>query len=486
MENVTSSKLGEMSEGLLKEVQAGGFLPLTLTLAPLQNILEQVIKMIKEQGDSISILTNKVEQKADKSEIPEAVKREVQACTQGQINQIAEAKKQIDDFGKELEGMKLEISELKTYMDWEEEATAEEETHQEEEVEKEEEVSKLVPEEEVSELVAEENAEEVAPETRTEEEVQPQIEKPPHAKEPAPRKRTKSRRDPVNEEIESLKNDVAELKKAVSALSDEINRQDLEYSGPMEEYTELEIEEPYTEHEADVNVPDQAQSVGRSVFSRRGSLAASESGDSGEPNLTPHPPAVENRNRLSRRASRTSVICEPGPAPVVQQDFTQEIEALKIEIDELKQGISLTKEDINIVKQDVDARPDRLMVEQLFAQFKKSFAGIIEMFEVAQSQSLNYATVEDVERIEGQIRQINNEAEEAAAARRGMTCLSCGQHYKTLTNAIQDPETKTILGAAPISQVVPSEQHQTFVYGTDRELYYSSSPRAPFSATKPF
>jgi hypothetical protein len=87
-----------------------------------------------------------------------------------------------------------------------------------------------------------------------------------------------------------------------------------------------------------------------------------------------------------------------------------------------------------------------------------------------------FATIDDLRRLEAQLAAMANEHEEAAAAKKSSTCLSCGRPYRTVTGAIQDEETLAILGAAPISHLT-NDSKPCFVYGSDHELYYSSSPR---------
>ena len=96
-----------------------------------------------------------------------------------------------------------------------------------------------------------------------------------------------------------------------------------------------------------------------------------------------------------------------------------------------------------------------------------------------------YATIDDIKRVETLVKTIKQENDEAAACRKCVKCLSCGMGYKTTAGSIQDPETKAILGAAPIQVVTQDIGKPTFVYGSDNELYYSLSQKGkPFCSPR--
>jgi hypothetical protein len=116
------------------------------------------------------------------------------------------------------------------------------------------------------------------------------------------------------------------------------------------------------------------------------------------------------------------------------------------------------------------------MIERLFDKFKTSLANVADLIKHGQNADKQYATIDDLKRLEQLIRSTNQDFEEAAAAKKSTCCLSCGRPYRTVTGAITDEETMMILGAAPISHVT-NEQKPCFVYGSDRELYYAASPR---------
>jgi hypothetical protein len=116
------------------------------------------------------------------------------------------------------------------------------------------------------------------------------------------------------------------------------------------------------------------------------------------------------------------------------------------------------------------------MIERLFEKFKSSLTNVADLIKKGQGDTGRYATVDDVKRLEATFSSINQEFEEAAAARKSTCCLSCGRPYRQVTGAIQDDATLAILGAAPISHLT-NDQKPCFVYGSDHELYYSSSPR---------
>jgi hypothetical protein len=121
-------------------------------------------------------------------------------------------------------------------------------------------------------------------------------------------------------------------------------------------------------------------------------------------------------------------------------------------------------------------RPDRKMVERLFEKFRGSLVSVADSLRKSQPDEGHFATAEDLKRLEILVRSMNQDHEEAAAARKSTACLSCGRPYRMVTGAIQDEETLSILGAAPISHLT-NEGKPCFVYGSDHELYYASSPR---------
>jgi hypothetical protein len=135
------------------------------------------------------------------------------------------------------------------------------------------------------------------------------------------------------------------------------------------------------------------------------------------------------------------------------------------------------REVIDRIVRDLAGRPDRPLIERLFEKFKASLNNVAEMMARQSPEARGLATIEDVRRLETILRAMNQEFDEAAAARKSTCCLSCGRPYRTCTGAIQDDDVVQILGAAPISHLTNDVQKPCFVYGTDHELYYSSSPR---------
>jgi hypothetical protein len=116
------------------------------------------------------------------------------------------------------------------------------------------------------------------------------------------------------------------------------------------------------------------------------------------------------------------------------------------------------------------------MVERLFEKFKASVGALRDLIAKTNDDLKQFATLEDLRRLEAQLIALANEREEAAAAKKSTACLSCGRPYRTVTGAIQDEETLAVLGAAPISHLT-NDAKPCFVYGSDHELYYASSPR---------
>ena len=137
-------------------------------------------------------------------------------------------------------------------------------------------------------------------------------------------------------------------------------------------------------------------------------------------------------------------------------------------------------EELKRIARDLADRPDRSLVERLFEKFKESLNGVVNMIDGKQGlgNNKNYATLDDLKKVEQLVKNITQEFDEAAASRKCNKCLSCGRGFRVTTGAIQDQETMSILGAAPISAIAETTTGKpTFVYGSDNELYYSSSPR---------
>jgi hypothetical protein len=145
------------------------------------------------------------------------------------------------------------------------------------------------------------------------------------------------------------------------------------------------------------------------------------------------------------------------------------LEALAKEVADLRRIVEQ-------ILRDLADRPDRALVERLFEKFKGSLANVADMIKRGQNDDKHYATLDDIKRLESLIAATNQDFEEAAAARKSTCCLSCGRPYRMVTGAIMDEQTMAVLGAAPISHVT-NDGKPCFVYGSDRELYYSASPR---------
>jgi hypothetical protein len=145
------------------------------------------------------------------------------------------------------------------------------------------------------------------------------------------------------------------------------------------------------------------------------------------------------------------------------------LEALQKEVADLRAKVEQ-------ILRDLADRPDRAMIERLFEKFKGSLANVADMIKRGQADDKHYATMDDMKRLENLITSVNHDFEEAAAARKSTCCLSCGKPYRIVAGAITDEQTMAVLGAAPISHVT-NEGKPCFVYGSDRELYYSATPR---------
>ena len=137
------------------------------------------------------------------------------------------------------------------------------------------------------------------------------------------------------------------------------------------------------------------------------------------------------------------------------------------------------QEKLKKLQADIDSRPDKNLIERLFEKFRESLNNVVDMINQKEGGDgkSQIATTDDIKRLEKMIKSITQEFDEAAAARKCTKCLSCGMGYRQVAGALPDAEQASILGAAPISQVVDGTRKPCFVYGSDHELYYSDSPR---------
>jgi hypothetical protein len=156
---------------------------------------------------------------------------------------------------------------------------------------------------------------------------------------------------------------------------------------------------------------------------------------------------------------------------------SESVAGLRGEVSELRDQIAaILRDQIAGILRELQERPDRLMIERLFEKFKASLSNLADTIKKSQGDDKNYATMEDLKRLEQMFRATTVEFEEAAAARKSTRCLSCGRGYRQVTGAIPDETTLAVLGAAPISHLT-NDQKPCFVYGSDHELYYAASPR---------
>ena len=190
-----------------------------------------------------------------------------------------------------------------------------------------------------------------------------------------------------------------------------------------------------------------------------------------------------------RNSPRNNLMTLPNLNPA---DVNEAIAQLRNDLTNLQKRVGDDEQENNKHFNDIDEelkklareladRPDRGLIERLFEKFKDSLNGVVDMIDGKQGAlgagNGNYATKEDIKKLENLVKSINQEFDEAAASRKCNKCLSCGRGFRVTTGSIQDAETMSILGAAPISSVAQDIGKPTFVYGTDNELYYSTTPR---------
>jgi len=196
------------------------------------------------------------------------------------------------------------------------------------------------------------------------------------------------------------------------------------------------------------------------------------------PPMTIRPPSGSS-SRYPRQNNSSPVQTQQTDYSEMIKQMQQDLSNMNNRINENESAISERIHGLNDLIQNIASslhdRPDREMIERLFEKFKSAMANLAATINNNETDK-RYATHEDIKRLESMLKTTALEWEEAAAARKNMKCLSCGMGYKSVTGSIQDNETMTILGAAPISHVTDSMK-PGFVYGSDHELYYSSSPK---------
>ena len=197
-------------------------------------------------------------------------------------------------------------------------------------------------------------------------------------------------------------------------------------------------------------------------------------------------PASVETKIIERTVKEEYPVREPAP----RGEDPNALREIKARLDEHEQRITKLEnqpeinvdsllEQIRKLQADIQSRPDRDMIERLFEKFKKSLNELADAINQKDngSDKANYATKKDLKRLEKMIKSIKVEFGETAAAAKNSKCLSCGRGFRTVAGLIPDSETAAILGVAPISHVCDGVNKPCFVYGSDHELYYSSSPR---------
>ena len=180
---------------------------------------------------------------------------------------------------------------------------------------------------------------------------------------------------------------------------------------------------------------------------------------------------AENSQKISNHENKLNA------HDIKLEDHEKRISGLEGKLNEA--GLSDIQELLKKLQADLNSRPDKNLIERLFEKFKESLNNVVDMINKKENGDgkSQFATKDDLSRLESMIKSITVEFDEAAAARKCTKCLSCGMGYRQVTGALPDAQQASILGAAPISQVVDGAKKPCFVYGTDHELYYSDSPR---------
>lgn len=549
-----------MSNSLLEEIKGGSFLPLQLTIAPLQSILERILEMIKDHDNKFQELTNKIDDKANNSAlkaIEDAVNQQNQANNdrlmkyddklaelEKKLKDITSAQEEIGERQKELEKAQSDIKD--TQFEIKEKLSENEENikNLDPNVRSRDIPYKTSPSQGKSDSKGDSNAINesstgendgiIKDKTLTSElpalgedmsiedklrELEQRINDISGkgwmgAMKNKNQKSSKSTNDSENSNTNDDNEDdgqfdIFESPEAFANNMNDIARRisNLETTAESLKENLHNMKHTLINQAPDENLKLQLEKLSSTVDLIRSQSNSQLMSDSPDSNLanqgfgsnrsssqskqgkfspTPPIPAQPNSNRQKVRVSINSGRSNKPNAEKSEPSF--DVETFKNDLNQRFDGqdneIQSLLDKIDQLSKEIAERPNKTVIDQLFGQFKNSFNQILEMLQKSQTNKKQYATKDDLRRLENNLKSVNNELEEAAAARKSMKCLSCGQPYKIVTNSIQDQETMSLLGAAPISQVLSGEQKQTFCYGTDHELYYSNSPKSrPFIAS---
>ena len=408
-----------MGGNLEEKVRQGGFLPVQITLDGLQDILLEIIERLKDNQNEIKEIKN---EKADKSEI-QNIKDTVDKNKEETDEKIKELEKLINDKNNELLDRLNEIEKkadeaLKTAND-------------------------------TKDKFGSLNA------------------------------------GPDPSEIQDLRNQLKELEEKINNVESNSREKDNDLESQIEnlrsQFKSHENQNNNRFDELEQQIKDLQNSQNGDKYATKDDLSELRKLIDEIGNRPPPEPQV-----IERTIKEEYPVRPPPP-----RDDSSDLNAIKSQLEDHEKRITKLENDLHDINLDeimqklkqlqeaIDSRPDKDLIERLFEKFKESMNSLVDMIndKNAGNDNTKYATMKDLKKLEKMIKNMNIEFEEAAAARKSTKCLSCGKGYRTIAGVIPDAEQAAILGVAPISAVCDGCNKPCFVYGSDHELYYSSSPR---------
>lgn len=530
---------------LMDKIQQGGFLPLALTLDPLQNILIEIMNMIHDQNSQIESLKDQLANKADQSTVNELSDKVDKNDTESQ-SRDKELNDKVDELSKQIDELKQHLDETDCKVETNRQNN-EKTGRQLEEIQKQ--VDPLENRITKAEETVKSAADKIANHDKELSEAAHQLND--------TKKRVNNitmQADRTEKALKSMADDIVGINGQIVELGgktqldpnylqsvqdslssqlnllgsqidllrtdsmakfnqiDDINKTTTNKVGGLESsFNELSRKlEDIPEHSPLVRPPSSGEGnrpprnpsssgnrddMNNEFTSRDGAfLDVPQLGEDGNGS------SASNRADSVHSSSRKSNVSDgirKSPLPdLPPADLNDAIQALRKQLTQLTARVNDNETHANTKFADIDeklkqifdrldalnreleSRPDRLFIERLFDKFKTSMNTIADQIsKKSVPENSNFATLEDIKRVENTVKQMNMEFEETAAARKSTCCLSCGRPYRMVTGAIQDEQTLAVLGAAPIVHLAQDNQKPCFVYGSDKELYYAQTPR---------
>lgn len=444
---------------LFEKIKNGGFLPLQLTLEPLQQILIELMELIKSQNGRIEKMEKERVDSSQLQDLKNLIDKNYNELSQ-KINDVGKDCKEASSLAKDasdkVNSMLNDFDKLREIVN----------SH-----------DKTI--KEVLSPRADQNTKDIA-------EIKDMLNNLKDGVDGLSEKSKDHEQKISNHDgsIEDMKKEIENIKNQLENTKPRDNSPAKESASGNGSFVDLEDFEKLSRRLADLGT--QVNKIQADIIPRiddeelRNRIAALERGlqKGDDDGYKPRPPSASS---TKSRSLDNEMLSKLRSDVDVHEDRINGLDELRKLSEELKGKLAK-------LQADIDSRPDRGLIEKLFEKFKESMNNLADSIAGKgknKDSGKGFATLEDLKRLENLIKQVTLEFDEAAAARKSTKCLSCGMGYKQVSGSIQDAETAAILGAAPINHVVQgSERRPCFVYGSDNELYYSVSPRGrTFAAT---